>query len=222
MESMIRIRDVSKTYGGQAGCRALKGVNLDIRKGDFASIVGASGSGKSTLLHIMGGLDYPDRGDIIIDDMNIGALNKERMALFRREYVGFVFQQFYLFPTLTALENVLMPLTFTKGVDKGKKAQEALEKVGLAHKSRNLPNQLSGGEAQRVAIARALVNDPYIILADEPTGNLDSKTGKSIMDVFVKLNEAGHTIVQVTHNPDYAAYAHRMIELKDGEVIKDE
>jgi putative ABC transport system ATP-binding protein len=221
MEHLINVRNVSKTYGGDAGCRALKNVSLQIDKGEFVSVTGSSGSGKSTLMHIIGGLDYPDSGEVVIDNMNIGTLDKDRMALFRREYVGFVFQQFYLVPTLNALQNVTLPLTFKQGVDRERMANEALKKVGISNKAKNLPSQLSGGEAQRVAIARAMVNEPYILMTDEPTGNLDSKTGKNIMELLLDLNGAGHTIIQVTHNPAYASYAQRIIELKDGEVVKD-
>ncbi len=197
---------------------ALKGVDLEVRGGEFVSITGESGSGKSTLMGILGGIAPPDSGSVEVDGIDIYSLNIERQADFRREYLGFVFQQFHLIPYLTAAENVMLPLCISgvKPSEMDDMAVEALRRVGLAEKSRRLPSQLSGGEQQRVAIARALVNEPPIILADEPTGNLDSKTGEEIFRLFEQLNASGETVIMVTHNPGLAKRTQRVIQMKDG------
>jgi putative ABC transport system ATP-binding protein len=182
--------------------------------------MGPSGSGKSTLLTILGGLNHPTKGDVIVDEIPIYRLSLEKLADFRREYLGFIFQSFQLIPYLTVMENVMLPLSITQRTNREqvKMAKEILEKIGLAGKAKRLPDQLSGGEQERVAIARALVNSPPILMADEPTGNLDSKTGKEIMDLFKSLNQEGQTIVMVTHNPENTSYSTRTISLKDGRV----
>ena len=283
--SLIELKEVSKNYesaGERVG--ALKDLNLNIGAEEFIAVMGPSGSGKSTLLNILGGLSHPSAGDLWVDGINIYKLKGEKLADYRREYIGFVFQSFQLIPYLTVMENVMLPLAVVRNVDgmngrqkdsdewvqgcrlpdldqtpfgtepmedldqttskevmnahsmvmqntmgsptliqsrKGKKkelAAEVLQKVGLAEKGSRLPNQLSGGEQERVAIARALVNNPPIILADEPTGNLDSTTGREIMELLGDLNSEGQTIIMVTHNPENARYAHRIIQLKDGQV----
>lgn len=219
--SLIDIKNLSKTYesvGERA--TALVEVNLTMDKGEFISVMGPSGSGKSTLLTILGGLNHPSQGEVIVDSIPIYKLSLEKLADFRREYLGFIFQSFQLISYLTVIENVMLPLTITRRANREqeKMSEEILEKVGLQAKSKRLPDQLSGGEQERVAIARALVNSPPILLADEPTGNLDTKTGKEIMDLFKRLNEEGQTIVMVTHNPEYKAYSTRTIFLKDGKV----
>jgi len=219
--SLIELRTVSKYYES-AGERvaALKDLHLHIDAGEFIAVMGPSGSGKSTLLNILGGLSHPSVGKLLVDGIDIYQLKGEKLADYRREYVGFVFQSFQLIPYLTILENVMLPLAIlpSRNGDRRDVALRVLEKVDLAEKGRRLPNQLSGGEQERVAIARALVNSPPIILADEPTGNLDSGTGKDIMELLSALNSEGQTIIMVTHNPENARYAHRVIQLKDGQV----
>lgn len=222
---MISINNITKVYKSMGEeVQAIKTVSFDINKGESVSVMGHSGSGKSTLLSIVGALNPPTSGIIEIDGIDIYKLSQERRADFRREYLGFVFQQFQLIPYLTALENVMLPLTTTKASKKEKiqLAEEALERVGLANKTKRLPNQLSGGEQERVAIARAIVNAPPLVLADEPTGSLDTKTGDEIMELFQKLNEDGLTIVMVTHNPEYARYFGRSIVMKDGRLSTEE
>jgi putative ABC transport system ATP-binding protein len=219
--SLIEIRKLSKTYnGGEEYVRALVDVNLNIERGEFVSVMGPSGSGKSTLLTILGGLNHPTEGELVVDEIPIYTLPLEKLADFRREYLGFIFQSFQLIPYLTVIENVMLPLSITKrsNREQEKMAEEILEKVGLKAKGKRLPDQLSGGEQERVAIARALVNAPPILLADEPTGNLDTKTGKEIMDLFKNLNKEGQTIIMVTHNPENTAHSTRTIFLKDGRV----
>jgi putative ABC transport system ATP-binding protein len=200
---------------------ALRGIELEVRSGEFVSITGESGSGKSTLLGIIGGIAPPDSGTLEVDGIDIYGLDIERLADFRREYLGFVFQQFHLVPYLTAVENVMLPLCISgiKSVEMEEMAVESLSRVGLGDKVRRLPSQLSGGEQQRVAIARALVNEPPIILADEPTGNLDTKTGEDIFRLFSELNDSGETVVMVTHNPELARRTQRVIKMRDGLVI---
>jgi len=219
--SLIELSTVSKYYES-AGERvaALKDLHLNIDAGEFIAVMGPSGSGKSTLLNILGGLSHPSAGKLLVDGIDIYQLKGERLADYRREYIGFVFQSFQLIPYLTILENVMLPLAIlpSRNGDRRDMALRVLEKVALAEKGRRLPNQLSGGEQERVAIARALVNSPPVILADEPTGNLDSGTGKDIMDLLSALNSEGQTIIMVTHNPENAGYAHRVIQLKDGQV----
>jgi len=217
--SLIEIKKLNKTYDGGEECvMALADVDLTIERGEFISVMGPSGSGKSTLLTILGGLNHPTKGDVIVDDIPIYKLPLEKLADFRREYLGFIFQSFQLIPYLTVIENVMLPLSITQRTNREqvKMAEEILEKIGLAGKARRLPDQLSGGEQERVAIARALVNSPPILMADEPTGNLDSKTGKEIMDLFKSLNQEGQTIIMVTHNPENTSFSTRTISLKDG------
>lgn len=218
---MIEIKNVSKIYNmGKEKVIALDNVNLTIKEGEFAAIVGPSGSGKSTLMHLVGGLDTPTSGSIFIDGKDISKLKDKDMSKYRNKSVGFVFQSFNLENTQTALENVMMPLIFS-GIDKRKrkvKAEKALEMVGLKDKIKNKPTELSGGQRQRVSIARALVNEPRIIFADEPTGNLDSKNGQLIMNLLSDLNEKGYTVIMVTHNMEEAKRARRIINIKDGKV----
>ncbi len=217
--SLIEIKKLSKTYeSGEECVMALLNVDLNIERGEFISVMGPSGSGKSTLLTILGGLNHPTKGDVVVDDIPIYKLPLEKLADFRREYLGFIFQSFQLIPYLTVIENVMLPLSITdkSNHEQKKIAQELLERIGLKGKEKRLPDQLSGGEQERVAIARALVNSPPILLADEPTGNLDSKTGKEIMNLFKTLNEEGQTIIMVTHNPENMAFSSRTIFLKDG------
>jgi len=219
--SLIEIKKLNKTYeSGEECVMALAGVDLKIERGEFISVMGPSGSGKSTLLTILGGLNHPSKGDVMIDEIPIYGLPLEKLADFRREYLGFIFQSFQLIPYLTVIENVMLPLSITdkSNREQVKMAEEIIERIGLRGKGRRLPDQLSGGEQERVAIARALVNSPPILMADEPTGNLDSKTGKEIMDLFKTLNEEGQTIVMVTHNPENTSFSTRTISLKDGRV----
>ena len=219
--SLIEIKKLNKAYESGDECvLALCDVDLNIERGEFISVMGPSGSGKSTLLTILGGLNHPTKGDVVIDEIPIYRLPLEKLADFRREYLGFIFQSFQLIPYLTVAENVMLPLSITQKTNREqvKMAEEILERIGLRGKERRLPDQLSGGEQERVAIARALVNSPPILMADEPTGNLDSKTGKEIMDLFKSLNEEGQTIVMVTHNPENTAFSTRTIFLQDGRV----
>jgi putative ABC transport system ATP-binding protein len=219
--SLIEMNKLSKIYnGGEEKVQALVNVDLKIERGEFVSVMGASGSGKSTLLTILGGLNHPTEGELVIDEIPIYKLPLEKLADFRREYLGFIFQSFQLIPYLTVIENVMLPLSITETSkqDQLKMAEVILEKIGLKGKAKRLPDQLSGGEQERVAIARALVNSPPILMADEPTGNLDSKTGTEIMDLFKTLNQEGQTIIMVTHNPENTAYSTKTIFLKDGRV----
>jgi len=219
--SLIEIKKLNKTYDSGEECvLALCDVDLNIERGEFISVMGPSGSGKSTLLTILGGLNHPTRGEVVVDDIPIYKLPLEKLADFRREYLGFIFQSFQLIPYLNVIENVMLPLTITEksNQEQKKMAEEILERIGLKGKERRLPDQLSGGEQERVAIARALVNSPPILMADEPTGNLDSKTGKEIIELFKSLNEEGQTIVMVTHNPENTIFSTRTISLKDGRV----
>ncbi len=219
--SLIEIENLSKVYGnGKETVNALTDINLNIQRGEFVSVMGPSGSGKSTLLTILGGLNHPSEGEVIVDEIPIYKLPIEKLADFRREYIGFIFQSFQLIPYLTVVENVMLPLSITDKSNQEQKriAEEILEKMGLQGKGRRLPDQLSGGEQERVAIARALVNSPPILLADEPTGNLDSKVGKEIMELFKSLNEEGQTIIMVTHNPENTRFSTRTIFLRDGRI----
>jgi len=222
--ALIQIQNLGKRYESEGDCvEALKHVDLTIEKGTFLGVMGASGSGKSTFLSLLGGLSKPSTGAIHIDGIDIYNLSVERLADFRREYLGFVFQSFNLVPYLTAMENVMLPLA-VKPLSKAKKVtmvEKALAQVGLSHRQRHLPNQLSGGEQERVAIARALVNEPPLILADEPTGSLDSETSRGIMQLFADLNAAGQTIIMVTHNIENLDYFDRTIHLRDGRIIED-
>jgi len=222
---MINIHNITKTYNkGATKVEALKEISFSIENGEIVALMGASGSGKSTLLSLIGGLDKCDSGSISVDEENISALNAEKLADFRRDDVGFVFQQFHLIPTLSVVENIILPL-LPSGIKKAEcysVAREALEKVGLGDREKHLPGELSGGEQQRVAIARALVNKPKIILADEPTGDLDSKTGEKILELLQSLNQKEKvTIIIATHDDKIAQKAKRRIVLKDGRVIED-
>jgi len=219
--SLIEINKLNKAYeSGDERVLALCDVDLDVERGEFISVMGPSGSGKSTLLTILGGLNHPTRGDVVVDDIPIYKLSLEKLADFRKEYLGFIFQSFQLIPYLTVIENVMLPLSITDKTNReqAKMAEGILDRIGLRGKGRRLPDQLSGGEQERVAIARALVNSPPILMADEPTGNLDSKNGKEIMELFRVLNEEGQTIIMVTHNPENTAYSTRTISLRDGRV----
>lgn len=221
--SLVLVRELKKVYNtGREHVPALDGVSFEIAQGEFIAIMGPSGSGKSTLLSVLGGLNHPTEGSVIADAINVYSLNVEQRADFRREYLGFVFQSFQLVPYLNILENVMLPLAITALTNKEQAAMAVaiLEKVGLRSKAFRLPDELSGGEQQRVAIARALVNQPPIILADEPTGNLDTTTSEEIMKLLHGLNTEGHTVIMVTHNPDNLLYAHRCIHLKDGKLNK--
>jgi putative ABC transport system ATP-binding protein len=217
--ALIEVREVKKSYasGGET-VEALRGVDLSIEKGEFVTIMGHSGSGKSTLLSILGGLNTPSQGSVEMAGVEIYTLSGEKLADFRSAKLGFVFQSFNLISYLTALENVMLPLAISamKGKDKEAAAREALTRVGLGGKVDRLPNQLSGGEQERVAIARAIVNHPEILFADEPTGNLDSKTSIEMMHLFRALNESGQTVVMVTHNPENCDFSDRTIHLRDG------
>jgi len=217
---MLEIKDVSKIYGqGTASVTALDNVSLGVGKGEFIAIMGPSGSGKSTLLNIIGGLDRLSKGEIILDGARMDNLVEDALVSIRRGKISYVFQQYHLLPSLTALENVILPLTFCGTNGKYHKALELLERMGLGKRANHKPNQLSGGEQQRVAIARALVNDPLLTLADEPTGNMDQKTGKEILDLFSQLNNEGRSIIMVTHNREAAERAQKIIVLQDGQIV---
>jgi len=218
MEEAIRLENVYKIYRiGKQEVKALNGISFSIKKGDFISIMGPSGSGKSTLLNLIGCLDKPTEGEIFIDGVNIFSLNDDELTIIRRDRIGFIFQKFNLIPTLTALENVELPMIFNGG-RKREKAIKLLEMVGIGDKINSKPAELSGGQQQRVAIARALANNPSIILADEPTGNLDSRTGSEIMNILEDLNKRGRTIVMVTHDPSIAEYSEKIIKIRDGRI----
>ncbi|HEX5473779.1 MAG TPA: ABC transporter ATP-binding protein [Vicinamibacterales bacterium] len=221
---LIETQDLWKTYVmGTEEIHALRGVSIDIAPGEYVAIMGPSGSGKSTLMNLIGCLDTPSKGSYRLNGKQVAEMNDDELARIRNEEIGFVFQTFNLLPRATALHNVELPLVYA-GVpakDRQQRAQEALAKVELSGRASHRPNELSGGQRQRVAIARALVNNPSIVLADEPTGNLDSKTGTEIMALFARLHESGNTIVLVTHEPDIAAFAHRVISIRDGQVEKD-
>ncbi|WP_461206730.1 ABC transporter ATP-binding protein [Clostridium sp. DL1XJH146] len=221
--ALINVDNIWKIYKmGKLKVTVLKNISFEINKGEFIAIVGESGSGKSTLLSIIGGLMPPNKGQITIEDNKIVGLSENKLALFRRKHIGYVFQSYNLLPQLTAVENVEMPLIFS-GVPKKERrkiALEMIEKVGLKDRANHKPSELSGGQQQRVSIARALVNDPAIVLADEPTGNLDSKTSKEIMDIMYKLNkETDKTFVIVTHSSNVTEYADRVINMVDGEIV---
>ena len=221
---LIETRDLWKTYVmGDEEIHALRGVSITIERGEYVAIMGPSGSGKSTLMNLVGCLDTPSKGTYLLNGKMVSEMNDNELARIRNEEIGFVFQTFNLLPRASALHNVELPLVYA-GMSKSarlEQAKEAIEKVELTPRMNHKPNELSGGQRQRVAIARALVNNPSILLADEPTGNLDSKTGVEIMALFARLHEAGNTIIVVTHEADIAAYAHRVIAIRDGEVAKD-
>jgi putative ABC transport system ATP-binding protein len=220
--AFIELKNVTKAFhAGEEEYPAVQGVSLGIESGEFVAVMGPSGSGKSTLLSLVGGLCHPTSGVVSVDGIGLGNLGPNKLSDFRREYLGFVFQSFYLVPYLTAVENVMLPLTIQPGMNGTAKdaAREALRKVGLDAKAHRLPSQLSGGEQERVAIARAIVNRPPVILADEPTGNLDTRTGDHVLDMLQELHREGHTILMVTHNADNAKRAGRTIEIRDGQVV---
>lgn len=221
---MIKIKKLNKYYrNGDISLHALKGIDLHIKKGEFVAIMGSSGSGKSTFMNVIGCLDKEFEGEYILDSIDISNSKEKELSKIRNKKIGFVFQAFNLLPNLTAKENVELPLVYA-GYDKSKResiAEEMLKQVGLGERMDHKPNELSGGQKQRVAIARALGNNPAIILADEPTGNLDSKSEEEIMDLFVKLNNEGKTVVIVSHEPEIANYCKRIIVFKDGEIISD-
>mgnify|MGYP001295968217 CR=1 FL=1 len=221
--SYVQVDNLVKQYGdGESAVQAVKRIDLRIQSGEMVAIMGESGSGKSTLLSMMGALNTPTSGRYIVDDIDVYALGQDERADFRRNFLGFVFQSFHLVSYLTVAENVMLPLVIAKTNGKKKRtvAEEALARVSLGGKGKRLPNQISGGEQERVAIARAIVNKPPILLADEPTGNLDTKTSEEIMLLLKGLNADGMTIIMVTHNPMNAQFAHRIIRLKDGQVAE--
>ncbi len=221
---IISTKHLHKTYiMGDVEVHALRSVSIDIHRKEFVAIMGASGSGKSTFMNILGCLDVPNKGEYVLDGVNVGRLDKNQLARIRNEKIGFVFQGFNLLSRTTALENVELPMFYNNLTNKERtdRAMEALRIVGLADRYHHMPNQLSGGQQQRVAIARSLVNDPAIILADEPTGNLDSRTSVEVMEIFQHLNERGITIILVTHEPDIAEYTKRNVIFKDGRVKSD-
>ncbi|WP_018706616.1 ABC transporter ATP-binding protein [Siminovitchia fordii] len=221
---MMKLSEITKVYGnGSLQVPVLHGIDLNVEDGEFIAIMGPSGSGKSTLMNIIGFLDYPTAGTFELNGENISSAKEKQLANLRNKHIGFVFQQFFLLPRLNAAKNVEAPLIYA-GVPKRERTERAkqmLEKVGLGDRVKHLPNQLSGGQKQRVAIARALVNNPTLILADEPTGALDSKTSAQIMELLVQLNKEGKTVIIVTHEEEIAAYTDRIITLKDGKIIDD-
>jgi putative ABC transport system ATP-binding protein len=223
-QSIINVKHLSKVYGTEGmQLKVLSDISLDICKGEFVAIMGPSGSGKSTLMHILGALDLPTEGEYILDGQNVESLSDDQLADIRNRKIGFVFQAYNLLPRTTAIDNVMLPMDYAgiQDSEQQKKAQEMLRTVGLSDRMEHTPNKLSGGQQQRVAIARALVMKPAIILADEPTGNIASTQAEEIMDVFQRLNKDGHTIVMITHEPDIAEHAKRIIHLLDGKIVKD-
>ncbi len=223
-KTIVELDNVTKTYDlGKVKVKALRGINLKVKQGEFLIIMGASGSGKSTCMNMIGCLDVPTSGRVLLDGINISTLSESKLALIRGRKIGFVFQQFNLIPSMTALENVELPMIF-QGVDKKTRRERAtklLNQVGLGRRLEHKPNELSGGERQRVAIARALANNPSLILADEPTGNLDSKAGREVMKILTDLHKEGKTVVMVTHDPSLINYADRIVHIKDGIILKD-
>ena len=221
-QTIIKLDNVHKDYQiGNSVVQAVRGINLEIKKGDFIVIIGPSGSGKSTMMNMIGALDLATEGDIFLDEQNIEHLEESELAQIRGQKIGFIFQTFNLIPTLTALENIALPMIF-QGLDKKERVERAekiLENVKLSHRKNHLPNELSGGERQRVAIGRALANDPEVILADEPTGNLDTKTGAEIMKLFKDLNKKGTTVILVTHDTNLLNHAQKILKIKDGRLM---
>jgi len=224
-EKIISVKNLVKTYQmGDLEVHALRGIDMDIHRSDFVAIMGKSGSGKSTFMNIIGCLDVPTKGEYLLDGVDVGKMDKNQLAGLRNKKIGFVFQSFNLLSRTSALENVELPLMYNSHItakEMRDRAMQALSSVGLDSRSHHLPNQLSGGEQQRVAIARALVNDPVVILADEPTGNLDTRTSVEVMDIFQQLNKKGITVVIVTHEPDIAGYTNRNVSFLDGKILKD-
>jgi len=224
VKKLVILKDITKTYQtGKVAYQVLKGISLEVEEGEFLAIMGVSGSGKSTLLNIIGLLDKPDSGIYILDGQEVSQLTKKELAYLRNRKIGFVFQAFYLVPWATALENVLLPLLYRGKINKEdeKKAVELLKRLGLKKRINAKPSELSGGEQQRVAIARALITNPKLLLADEPTGNLDSKSSQEVMNIFKELNENGITIIMVTHDPEIADFAKKIKIIKDGTFIKE-
>jgi len=222
--SYIVSNNLVKKYGeGENVVSAIDGINFQIEEGEFVAIMGESGAGKSTLLGMMGAMNAPTSGSFMVDDIDIYCLSQEQRADFRREFLGFVFQSFHLVSYLTVLENIMLPLAIVRAGKKKKRAmaEAAMNQVGLSGKAHRLPNQISGGEKERVAIARAIVNEPPVLLADEPTGNLDTKTSHDIMELLHRLNDEGMTIVMVTHSPDCAGYSRRIMQVADGKLVDD-
>lgn len=225
MPSLIKLEDIRKTFhNGESETEILKGISFEIQEGEFVAIMGSSGSGKSTLMNTLGLLDKPTTGKYYFEGLDTGALDDDKLAEFRSEKIGFIFQSYNLLERTSVLDNVLLPVTYLANCDMNKArrtAKELLEKVGLGHRLDYSPNKLSGGEQQRAAIVRALINNPKLILADEPTGNLDSKSGKEIMEILQDLNEEGSTIIMVTHEQQTAECARRMLRIKDGLILED-
>src|SRR5208282_5494662 len=226
MNTVIQLQDIHKTYHtGEVDVQAVRGVSLEVSKGEFVALMGASGSGKSTMMNIIGCLDRPTGGKYFLDGIDVSMLNRDELADIRNQKIGFVFQGFNLLSRTSALENVELPMLYMRerldGASQRNRALKALETVGLGERADHMPNQLSGGQQQRVAIARALANQPTLLLADEPTGNLDSRTSIEIMGVFQKLNDQGITIVMVTHELDIARYTRRTVIMRDGQVVDD-
>jgi putative ABC transport system ATP-binding protein len=224
-DALIDIRDVTKTYGaGETAVHALRGVSLRVEAGEYVAVMGSSGSGKSTLMNILGCLDVPSRGEYWLDGSNVARLTEDQQALVRGRKIGFIFQSFNLIPRTTALANVELPLTYAhlRRADRRRRASRALELVGLSDRAGHRPNQLSGGQQQRVAIARALATGPRILLADEPTGNLDAHSTDEVLGMFDQLNADGRTVVVITHENDVAARARRLIQVSDGRIVTDE
>ena len=225
-QRVIETRNLSRVFkSGEFEVHALSGVDLIVERGEFVAVMGSSGSGKSTLLHILGCLDKPTSGEYFLDGVYVNRLDENELAAIRNEKIGFIFQSYNLLPRATALENVELPLMYSrrsKLIDPDEIARHALERVGLADRLTHKPKEMSGGQQQRVAIARALVNDPAIILSDEATGNLDSKTSLDIADLFVSLNESGKTILMITHEPEIARFSKRIVTFQDGRIISDE
>jgi len=224
MKKLVELKNLSKIYGlGSATTVALDNVSLDIDKGDFLAIMGPSGSGKSTMMHLIGLLDQPTHGEVMIEGKEVGDIGQKKRAALRRQKIGFVFQSFNLLPRISSIENVALPLTYSglSHVKQLKRAEDMLKKVGLGDRQYYMPTQLSGGQIQRVAIARALINNPDIILADEPTGNLDSASGMSVMELLKDLNKQGHTVIIVTHDQKVASFAKRIVNMIDGRIDTD-